>query len=135
VTRLVIVQRVVAGAIVVYWLAFAIEGAPMSLELEAFELSFPLPDLAWLVPLLVAGAHWTSRGDARGPVASAAAAGALVFLGLVDVAFNVRFDRYVPLVGGGGLNLVINAGCVGAGVWMLVRLAAHAGAGERRHGG
>jgi hypothetical protein len=132
---LAVVQRVIAAAIVLYWLAFALEGAPMSPELEAFELSFPLPDLAWLVPLLVLGAHWTSRGDRRGPIASAAAAGALVFLGLVDVAFNMRFDRYVPLGGSGGLNLVINAGCIGAGVWMLVRLAAHAGAGEGRHGG
>jgi hypothetical protein len=132
VTALVVVQRLVATAIVLYWVAFALAGAPMSPELEAFELSFPLPDLAWLVPLLVAGAHWTNRGDARGPIASAAAAGALVFLGLVDFAFNVRFGRYVPIAGSGGLNLVINAGCIAAGVWMLVRLAARAGGG--RHG-
>lgn len=128
---IVVVLRIVAAAVLVFWAVFALEAPSLPPFLVTFEQNFVVADLGWLVPLLLLAARWLATQDPRGPVAGAAGAGALVFLGLLDAAFNARFGQYSPLIGRGALNLAVNAGCVGVGAWVLVVLARQAG-GNRR---
>ncbi len=86
----------------------------------AFERSFPVPDLLWLTPLLLLGG-WATRTErgAAGPLAIAAGGG-MVFLGLLDVSFNLQHGRYTISLADGLLNAFINAYCLGFGVLLIV---------------
>jgi len=118
-------QLLSAAGIVAFWIwFFTVENRrpgndPIYL---AFERSFPLPDLLWLTPLLVVGGWSMRRGRPSAAAYSIAAGGAMVFLGLVDAAFNVQQARYTISLFDGVLNGFINLYCVIVGV-MLVRMA------------
>ncbi len=59
----------------------------------AFESSFPLPD-AWIVVLLLISAYGILKEKSYGTFFAAAAGGALVFLGLIDISFNIQQGVY-----------------------------------------
>lgn len=78
----------------------------------AFENSFPLPDLGLIVPLLLASA-WALWYNRRwGYLAGIMAGSALIFLGLLDISFNLQNARYSIGLIDAAMNVLINSVCV-----------------------
>jgi hypothetical protein len=92
---------------------------------DAFESAFPAADAFTGLCLAVAGLYvWA--GDRLAALFGLVGSGALLFLALIDIEFNVLHGFYTPerLAGdvGLGLELAINLGCLGFGVFTLLRL-------------
>ncbi len=112
-------QTLFAAGIVLWWALFffVFRNDPHnSAAYLAFESAFPLPDLVWLTPLLVQAAKANRQASPLAPVWTAAAGGALVFLGLVDFSFNLQHGVYARSLGDGLLNGFINLACVSFGL-------------------
>ena len=108
--------------IILFWIGFFTIGlAPKNPPqcYFAYEHSFPLPDGLLAILLLVAGTllmlnnPWGSR-------LSLVAAGALVFLGLLDFSFNIQNGIYMTSKVYLVLNAFINVWCVLFGVAIAV---------------
>ncbi|MHA2501217.1 MAG: hypothetical protein ACXAEL_16740, partial [Candidatus Hodarchaeales archaeon] len=78
------------------------------------ESSFPLPD-AWIVLLLLISAYGILRNEAFGRPTAIAAGGALVFLGLIDIAFNFQQNIYSQ----NPLEIAINTASVVGGLFLI----------------
>jgi len=125
-TTLAVLLLVTAVATVAYWVDFFVRGSVNVVE-EAwytrFERSFPPADLFLAVCSavaavgLLAGEHW---GDAFALLA----AGALIFLGLLDVTFNLenRLYRFLRSSWPMRAELVINAWSLGLGALLMAVL-------------
>jgi hypothetical protein len=109
-------QRAFAAAMVLFWILIWIEPELLTRDVIDFELCFAWPDLVVIVGLLGSASYWLSAGDSRGRIASAAAGGALVYLGLLDVMFNLRHGQYTIAISRGIFNAIINSGCLLFGV-------------------
>lgn len=76
----------------------------------AFENSFPLPDLGFIVPLLLLSAWGIWQNRRMGLLTGIMAGSALIFLGLLDISFNLQNARYstgmIDLLMNGVINLV-----------------------------
>lgn len=81
----------------------------------AYEHSFPLPDIVLAIVLLASGILLLS-GNPRGRKLSLVAAGALIFLGLLDFSFNIQNGVYMISTLDLILNAFINVWCVGFGL-------------------
>jgi hypothetical protein len=118
-SRLIATLEVVTGVgLILFWLAFFTVGlAPDKAPpcYYAYEHAFPLPDGVLAILLLVAGILLMKSRPWGRPL-SLIAAGALVFLGLLDFSFNLQNGIYltsnIDLV----LNAFINIWCVGFGL-------------------
>lgn len=109
------IQTLFAVGIVLWWAAFfaVFQNNPANTAAYlAYESAFPLADLAWLTPLLVQAARSNIRDDRYAPLWTAAAGGALVFLGVLDFSFNIQHGIYTRSLADGLLNGFINAACV-----------------------
>lgn len=90
----------------------------------AFENSFPVPDLGYITPLLIVGALGLWKGRRYGILFSLMAGAALIFLGLLDVSFNLQNARYTIDIAEGLMNALINGVCLIFGpilVWRMWR--------------
>jgi hypothetical protein len=85
-----------------------------------FERSFPLPDLGWVAPCLVAAAVGVLRDQKFGYILTIAGGGALIFLGLVDISFNIRNRQYTSNLADGIMNAFINTACMAFGPLFIV---------------
>ena len=108
--------------IILFWLGFftiglAPENPPQCYF--AYEHSFPLPDVLLAVVLLAAGIQMMLNRP-WGHRLSLAAAGALVFLGLLDFSFNIQNGIYMTSTIDLILNAFINVWCVGFGIAIAV---------------
>jgi hypothetical protein len=115
-------EIVTAGGLILFWLAFftvglAPENAPTCYF--AYEHSFPLPDGLLAGLLLVAGIM-LMLNKPWGSKLSLIAAGALVFLGLLDFSFNIQNGIYMTSTVELVLNAFINVWCVGLGIAIAV---------------
>jgi len=121
-----ILELLTAIGLILFWILFFTVGlAPKNPPpgYFAYEHSFPLPDGLLAVLLLVAGTL-LMLNNPLGINLSLVAAGALVFLGVLDFSFNIQNGLYktskVDLV----LNAFINVWCVGLGVAIAVMIGA-----------
>jgi len=105
-------QRAFAAAIVLFWILFWADHGQLPPDVIDFELCFAWPDLLGIVGLLWIASYWLLARDSRGRIASAAAGGALIYLGLLDVMFNLRHGQYTIAISRGLFNLIINSGCL-----------------------
>jgi len=123
--RLIASLQIVTGAgIILFWVAFFTVG--MAPEKPpacyfAYEHSFPLPDTLLCVLLIVAGIL-LMKGRAVAVKLSLIAAGGLMFLGLVDFAFNIMNGIYAASTVDLVINAFINAWCVGFGLAAAIML-------------
>jgi hypothetical protein len=111
-------ERVTGSGIILFWVAFFTVGlAPRTPPSGyfAFEHAFPLPDGVLAVTLLLASRWLADQAPARQQ------AGALVFLGLLDVSFNVQNGMYGISPVDTVLALLVNAWCIGAGLLIGAR--------------
>ncbi len=117
-----ILQTIFAAGIVLWWalfFAFFRHDPTNTAAYLAYETAFPLADLAWLTPLLVQAARSNIRGHAHSLIWTAAAGGALVFLGVLDFSFNLQNGIYARSLADGLLNGFINAACIFFGLWSI----------------
>jgi len=86
----------------------------------SFEKAFPLPDLGWITPLLLIGGTGLLKNRRYGYLASLLAGAALVFLGLVDISFNLQNGRYTFDLIEGLMNGFINLACAVFGPVLII---------------
>ncbi len=118
-------ELVTALGIILFWIGFFTVGlAPENPPAGylAYEHSFPLPDSV-LALILIAAALFLLKGRPLGRSLSLAAAGGLIFLGLVDFSFNIQNGVYALSTLDLVLNAFINLWCVGFGIFLLSRFA------------
>jgi hypothetical protein len=122
-----VLQVATAVGIIAFWAAFftiglAPEHAPPGYA--QFEHAFPLPDGLLAVALLIAAAGLRGGSDAarrQGRRLSLVCAGGLLFLGVLDLSFNVQNGIYTSSLADGLLAAAIQAWCIGFGAWLVVR--------------
>jgi hypothetical protein len=96
----------------------------------AWELSFPAAD-GWLALTAILGAVGLWRMQSSGPFFGLVSAGAMVFLGLMDILFFVENDLYLPLTGETAIELFIHVWLLALGLWTMGLLWKHRAAFPR----
>jgi hypothetical protein len=116
-----ILEIVTAAGLILFWVAFFTIGlAPESPPqcYFAYEHAFPLPDICLALLLLASGILWL-RQNPLGKTLSLVAAGALIFLGLLDFSFNIQNGIYLASALDLVLNAFINAWCMAVGLVII----------------
>ena len=117
-----ILELVTGVGLILFWVGFFTIGLapknPPKGYLE-YEHSFPLPDGLLAVLLLVAGTLLLLNNTLGGNL-SLIAAGALIFLGVLDFSFNIQNGIYKISKSDLILNAFINLWCVGFGMAIAV---------------
>jgi hypothetical protein len=122
----------VAAGIVLFWVSFFIAGPagiddPKLKEIYlAFETAFPVADFA-LACALVLGAAGLLKDREWGRTFTLAGGGMLVFLGLLDVSFNILQGIYLTGAAEAALNGAINLASLGSGTFFVVWAGRRAG--------
>ncbi len=115
ITTIAVLEFIFAAGIAGFWVYFFIveNNNPEKSDIYlAYERSFPLPDLFYLVPVLVVAGICLLNGHWLGYILTITGGGGLIFLGLVDIGFNFRNKGYSSNIGDTMLNLFINLACV-----------------------
>ena len=110
---------VTAVVTVAYWLDFFLRGTVQAVEEEwylRFERAFPVAD-GWMAVCSLVSAVGLFTGSSYGTAFGLLAAGALVFLGLMDLTFNLQNGMFRLLPGSGQMwvELVIVVWCLALG--------------------
>jgi hypothetical protein len=107
-----ILQIIIAIGLIGFWTMFYIteyknKDRKMSEVEFKHELSFPLPDLGWVLPNLIISSIGLLLSESFGYFFSITAASGMMFLGLIDLAFNLQnggfnikkhgFDAYMSI--------------------------------------
>src|SRR5580658_1709228 len=108
--RLAWAQRIAAALVALFWISFAREFRDLPAAIVDFEWSFIVPDLRWIVVPFLIASHWLLTGNRKGRAATAVAGGAIFYLGLLDVAYNVRHGQYSTTRG--FLDAAVNLACL-----------------------
>lgn len=110
--------------ILLFWIAFFTVGlAPENPPAcyFAYEHSFPLPDTVLSISLIAGGILAIKKG-VRASLILLPASGGLIFLGLLDIAFNWQNGMYTITIMDGVLNAFINIWCVVFGLCAILAL-------------
>ncbi|HEX8972850.1 hypothetical protein [Oryzihumus sp.] len=112
---------------VAYWVDFFLRGTVQVVEEEwylRFERAFPAAD-GWMAACALAAAVGLFQGAGYGVVFGLLAGGALVFLGLMDLTFNLQnhLFRLLPRSGQMWVELVIIVWCLTLGAVLALYLA------------
>jgi hypothetical protein len=119
-----VLELIVAFGIIVFWIAFfttdmvKIEDSQLEEVYMAFESAFPLADF-YLSLMLIIGGIGLMKREFFGFLFSLMAGASLIFLGLLDISFNVQQGIYLLGVGEAVMNVVINSLCVGFGIFLV----------------
>jgi hypothetical protein len=112
---------VFAVGVVLYWLSFFLGGEVHAAENDCyliFERNFPAPDVFTAIAGLVC-AEGLRRGRSWAPVWGGVAAGGILFLGFIDVSYNVWNGMYARLSVAMLMENVINLFCFTFGPYVL----------------
>ncbi|MBY9018811.1 MAG: hypothetical protein KGD66_08260 [Candidatus Lokiarchaeota archaeon] len=77
-----------------YFTEFKNKDRKMSEAEFKHELSFPLPDLGWVLPNLIISSIGLLLGENFGYFFTITAASGMMFLGLIDLAYNLQNDGF-----------------------------------------
>ena len=117
-----ILELLTGVGLILFWIGFFTIGLapknPPKGYME-YEHSFPLPD-GLLAILLLAAGILLLLNNSVGSTLSLIAAGALVFLGVLDVSFNIQNGVYKISKSDLILNAFLNIWCVGFGIAIAV---------------
>ena len=130
-TLLAVLLLVTAAGTIAYWLDFFLRGSVNVVDEEwyiRFERAFPVAD-AFMAVSAATGAVGLLTGATYGVAFTLVAAGALLFLGLLDITFNVDngLYRHLPTSGPMRAELVINVWSIGLGVTLLAAMVGRVG--------
>ena len=120
--RIIAIAEVIAALLLIgFWIGWFLDilksfeaGHQLYDVYIAFESSFPVAD-AWIVILLLISAFGVFNEKSYGSFFAAAAGGAFVFLGLIDISFNLQQGVYQY----DALAIVINLAALIGGVVLL----------------
>ena len=90
---MIILQISLAIGFILFWIYFFLvdNKDPDNSEIYlAFERSFPIPDLGWIVPTLFISAICNLINEKISFIFSLISGGSLIFLGLLDLSFNIQ---------------------------------------------
>ena len=117
-----ILELLTGAGLILFWIGFFTIGLapknPPKGYME-YEHSFPLPD-GLLAILLLAAGILLLLNNSVGSTLSLIAAGALVFLGVLDFSFNIQNGVYKISKSDLILNAFLNIWCVGFGIAIAV---------------
>lgn len=119
----VIVQFIVVGYLIVFWIYFWFverKNPENSQVYIAFESSFPLADLLCLAPSLLIAAIGLITEQRFGIFFIIISGGVQIFLGLLDLSFNLQQGQYKGKKTDTILNLVNQGYCFIFGVLYLI---------------
>ena len=120
-----VLELLTAVGLILFWIGFFTIGLapknPPKGYME-YEHSFPLPDGLLAILMLVAGTLLLLNNP-WGSHLSLVAAGALVFLGVLDFSFNIQNGVYKISKGDLILNAFLNVWCVGFGIAIAIVMA------------
>ncbi len=115
----------VALGIIAFWTAYfstdmvTIADVRLKEICTAFESAFPVADL-YLAAMLSIGGIGLLKKRLYGYVFSLMGGAVLIFLGLLDVSFNLQQGIYLLGSGEAVLNIFINAMCLGFGSFLVL---------------
>jgi len=121
-STIAILELLTAVGLIIFWILFFTVGlAPKNPPAGylPYEHSFPLPD-GLLALLLLAAGTLILLNNPLGANLSLIAAGALVFLGVLDFSFNIQNGMYKTSKMDLVLNAFINVWCVVFGVAIAI---------------
>ena len=119
-----ILSIITAAGLVLFWIGFFTIGLAPENPPDGYfvyEHSFPVPDII-LAIVLIAGSVLYMTGGAHGNTLLVAGGGAMVFLGVLDISFNLQNGMYSISVMDMILNAFINLWCVIFGVLIVVKM-------------
>jgi len=122
-----ILELTLAVGIVFFWIAFFTTDLisfndPHLKEIYlAFESAFPVPDI-YLSLVLTIGGIGLLKKKSYGSLFSLMGGASLIFLGLLDISFNIQHGIYLTGVGEGILNILINLLCLGGGIFLVLAI-------------
>jgi hypothetical protein len=123
-TAIAILELLTAVGLILFWIGFFTIGLapknPPKGYME-YEHSFPLPD-GLLALLLLAAGILLLLNNPWGNHLSVIAAGALIFLGVLDFSFNIQNGVYKISKSDLILNAFLNIWCVGFGIAIAVMI-------------
>lgn len=102
-----------------YFFVFENSNPHLSEIYLAHERAFPIPDILWIVSLLLLSMYWLKQNDIKGIISTTAAGSALVFLAMLDICFNYQQGIYTQSLGDGILNGTVNVLSLGYGLALL----------------
>ena len=118
----ILLLTVTVAGTAAYWITFFAAGETLhASETDAylaFEHAFPAAD-AWMAVCAAVAALGLARRRAWAVPAGIAAGSALVFLGLLDVLFNLEHGLYRVASGAMAAEAVSNVFCLGSGPFLL----------------
>ena len=92
-----IFQLLIAVGLIGFWVMFyftEVKNRKMSEVEFKHEMSFPLPDLLWVLPNLIVAAIGLLLEQWFGYFFTVTAASGMMFLGLIDLAFNLQNKKF-----------------------------------------
>ena len=113
-----------AVGLIYYWIDFYIKGGVQAVDEDwyiRFEKAFAVADL-WTAVCALVGAIGLLAGQTYGVIFAFVTASSLIFLGLMDVTFNIQNNLY-RLVGKSSqmkFELFINSWTLGFGIALMV---------------
>jgi hypothetical protein len=120
-----IMELALAVGIVSFWIAFfttdliSINDPHLEEIYLAFESAFPVPDV-YLSIVLTIGGIGLLRKKSYGYFFSLMGGASLIFLGLLDISFNIQHGIYLTGVAEGIMNILINLLCFGGGIFLVL---------------
>ena len=122
-----------ALGILIYWVTYFTSGAPQVRTDEvylAFENAFPLAD-GWMTLCYLLSAWFLWRGDRRALLWGLCGGSAMIFLGCMDLLFNIEQDHFrTPVSAEMWAEIGIVSYCLSFGpftIWRLWRVTRRAG--------
>jgi hypothetical protein len=112
---------------VLYWTTFFTSGAVQTSSEAAyiaFERAFPAAD-AWLALAAAASALLLPRRDPRALLWGLIAGSSFVYLGLLDVLYNLENGKYASIDGAMAAEIVINLFSLSFGPFLIVYVWRH----------
>ncbi|MFX1587791.1 MAG: hypothetical protein ACFFC1_06530 [Promethearchaeota archaeon] len=119
----IIIQFIAVGFLTVFWIYFLLveRKKPENSEIYiAYESSFPVADLLWLVPCLLVAAIGLITEQRYGIFFTILVGGIQIFLGLIDLSFNLQQGQYKGKKSDMILNVVIQGYCFIIGTLFLI---------------
>jgi hypothetical protein len=116
-----------AVATVLYWSTFFTSGAVQTSSEAgyiAFERAFPAAD-AWLVIAATASAWTLRRRDPRALLWGLVAGSSFIYLGLLDVLYNLENGKYGSIDGAMAAEVMINLFSLAFGPFLIIYVWRH----------
>ncbi len=116
-------EFVVGLGIIIYWFFFykvVKKDSKKSIPYITHEKSFPIADLCWTMPNLFIASLGVILSQRFGIFFSIISGSSLIFLGLLDITFNVQNKVFSNNISDTIIHLFINLSCLIFGIVFLV---------------